>query len=101
MTLEIGNLVFEWDDNKNQTNIKKHKISFEMAVRVFLDKDRLEKVDIKHSTLEEERLNIIGRVSNLLVLFVVTTDRDGKIRIISARKAEHEEEVEYYENINS
>ena len=30
-------MTFEWDDNKNNINKKKHGVSFEMAVRVFLD----------------------------------------------------------------
>ena len=94
-------MTFEWDENKNTINKKKHGISFEMAVRVFLDEKRLEKLDLVHSTLEEERINIIGRVSDMLVLFVVATDRNGNTRIISARKAEKEEEEEYYENYDA
>lgn len=92
---------FEWDEEKNRINKKKHGVTFEMAVRVFLDDKRIEKLDTGHSTLEEERTNIIGRVSGLLILFVVATDRSGKTRIISARKAEPEEEAEYYENYNA
>lgn len=57
--------------------------------------------DLEHSTLEEERINIIGRVSDMLVLFVVATDRNGNTRIISARKAEEDEEKEYYENYDA
>ena len=48
-------MTFEWDDNKNKINKKKHGVSFEMAVRVFVDDNRIEKIDIEHSTLEEER----------------------------------------------
>ncbi len=88
---------FEWDEKKNKKNKQKHGISFEMAARVFLDKNRIEKMDIEHSTLDEERINIIGRVSNILILFVVCTDRKVKTRIISARRAEIDEEIEYYE----
>lgn len=94
-------MTFEWDENKNDTNKKKHGVSFEMAVRVFLDDKRIEKFDEEHSTLDEERVNIIGRVSGLLILFVVATDKSGKTRIISARKAEPEEEAEYYENYDA
>lgn len=94
-------MTFEWDEKKNAINKKKHGISFEMAVRVFLDEKRIEKLDIEHSTLEEERINIIGRVSNMLVLFVVATDRNGNTRIISARKAEEYEEAVYYENYDA
>ena len=94
-------MTFEWDEKKNDINTKKHGISFEMAVRVFLDEKRVEKLDVEHSTLEEERFNIIGRVSDMLVLFVVATDRKGNTRIISARKAEEDEEEEYYENYDA
>ena len=72
-----------------------------MAVRVFLDDKRIEKFDEEHSTLDEERVNIIGRVSGLLILFVVATDKSGTTRIISARKAEPDEEMEYYENYDA
>ncbi len=94
-------MTFEWDEEKNKINIKKHGVSFEMAVRVYADDKRIEKLDTEHSTLEEERTNIIGRVSDLLILFVVATDRNGNTRIISARKAEPDEEVEYYENYDA
>lgn len=94
-------MTFEWDEKKNAINKRKHGISFEMAVRVFLDEKRLEKLDIEHSTFEEERVNIIGRVSDILVIFVVATDRNGNKRIISARKAEKDEEAEYYENYDA
>ena len=94
-------MTFEWDEKKNDINKKKHGISFEMAVRVFLDEKRVEKLDVEHSTLEEERFNIIGRVSDMLVLFVVATDKNGNTRIISARKAEEDEEEEYYENYDA
>ena len=94
-------MTFEWDEKKNAINKKKHGISFEMAVRVFLDEKRVEKLDLEHSTLEEERINIIGRVSDMLVLFVVATDRKGNIRIRSARRAEEDEEEEYYENYDA
>ncbi|HIV98903.1 MAG TPA: BrnT family toxin [Candidatus Ornithospirochaeta avicola] len=86
---------FEWDEEKNIANIKKHDgISFHMAVRVFLDGNRIERYDCKHS-IDEDRYNVIGMVERLL--FVVYTERDADtIRIISARKATKEECNEYY-----
>lgn len=66
-----------------------------MAVRVFLDEDRIEKYDSRHS-IEKDRYNVIGMVEELL--FVVYTEREKDImRIISARKATEEECNEYYE----
>ncbi len=94
-------MTFEWDENKNKTNIKKHGISFEFASRVFLDQKRLEKIDEEHTTFDEERMNVLGSVGSFLILFVVCTDRNGRIRLISARQAEPEEEVEYYENYDA
>ncbi len=88
---------FEWDENKNKINIRKHDgISFEFAVRVFLDSKRLEKLDLEHSTEDEERYNVLGLVEN--VLFVVYTERGENIRLISARKANKEEIDEYYKD---
>ena len=88
-------MVFEWDDNKNEINKKIHDgIGFEIAVRVFLDEKRIERYDVKHSTPEEDRWNVIGLVNK--VLFVVYTERNENIRIISARKATSEETEEYY-----
>ena len=91
---------FEWDEEKNLINIKKHDgISFSMAVRVFLDENRIEKYDLDHST-EEDRYNVIGMVEKLL--FVVYTEREkDTIRIISARKATKEECDEYYKKNNA
>ena len=84
---------FEWDNDKNAYNIAHHDgISFEYAVRVFLDEKRIEKYDSLHSSLDEDRWNIIGKVEN--VLFVVYTERKETIRIISARIAT--EKNEYY-----
>lgn len=84
---------FEWDGNKNKINKKKHGVLFEMAVRVYLDEKRNEKIDTEHSTLEEERTNVIGRVSDTLILFVVATDRNGNKRIISARKLQRKKKT--------
>ncbi len=92
---------FEWDPDKNAKNKKKHGVSFETAVKVFLDEKRIERLDEEHSSWYEERSIIIGRVSRTLILFVVSTDRNGITRLISARKAEKEEEDVYYENYDA
>ena len=90
-------MLYEWDDEKNEINKKKHDgISFEFAVRVFLDDKRIEKYDSKHSTDLEDRWDVIGMVED--VLFVVYTERTDRIRIISARKATKEEIDEYNDN---
>ena len=90
-------MTYEWDNAKNERNKANHDgISFELAVRVFLDKKRIEKYDCKHSTDTEDRWNVIGMVDD--VLFVVYTERNDRTRIISARKATKEEIDEYYDD---
>ena len=85
---------FEWDEEKNRANKKKHHISFEYASLVFDDELRYEEYDDTHSD-EEDRYNVIGMIRGLY--FVVCTYRDeDTIRIISARKATGEERRKYY-----
>ena len=45
-----------WDKKKNEINIKKHGISFELATKIFLDEARIEWYDENHST-DEDRCN--------------------------------------------
>ena len=49
MRTNIGETLVEWDDNKNQINIRKHGISFETAALVFADEERIEYFDKLHS----------------------------------------------------
>ena len=91
--IELGELIVEWDDNKNALNWKKHKIYFEDAARVFLDENRIDYLDESHSD-DEERWKVIGKVRNILV--VIYTERGEKLRLISARKATQKEQEEYY-----
>ncbi len=91
----IDNLSFEWDERKNKSNIIKHGISFETAAHVFFDEYLLEIYDEDHSDYNEDCYIAIGIVEQ--VLYVVYTDREENIRIISARPAEKDEERLYYE----
>lgn len=87
---------FEWDENKNQANIKKHKIDFNAAATVFLDENLVEVFDDRHSA-DEERYVVIGKMYNTtIVLYVSYTERGEVIRIISARKATKTEKEGYY-----
>ena len=89
----------EWDEAKNEINIKKHGISFDEAKEVFNDPNALELYDKEHSTSEEDRYICLGSIGECLIIVVVFTDRNGNIRLISARKAEPQEEAVYYEYI--
>ena len=90
---------FEWDDNKNQINIKKHGISFEEASSVFYDEDSLIITDDEHSETED-RFILIGFSfkANLLVVCHCYRQNESIIRIISARKATKSERKEYLKN---
>lgn len=89
----MENLSFEWDENKNVANKAKHGIDFETAALVFSDRRRVEFVDTIHST-DEERYITIGMAYK--VLFVVYTERQDVIRMISARLATAKERRLYY-----
>lgn len=62
VTFTLGGMVFEYDEEKNQKNIKKHGISFKSAARVFFDYDRIELLDEGHSS-DEIRYDTIGDIS--------------------------------------
>lgn len=87
---------FEWDENKNRTNQKKHGISFTEAKTVFYDDEALVIDDPEHSE-EEERFIILGisNKANLLVVCHCYRASETVIRIISARKAT-KTESQYY-----
>lgn len=91
---------FVWQRSKNEENKMKHRLSFETAAKVFADPLRLEFYDKDNSEKAgEERLNTIGVIDGVSFVFVTTNDRCGKIRIISARKAEGKEKEQYNEHI--
>ncbi|MCR4775893.1 MAG: BrnT family toxin [Saccharofermentans sp.] len=91
-------MTFEWDENKNQTNLKKHGIDFETASWVFNDAFRIEYYDNDHST-DEDRYIVIGEINyKTLVLYVSYTERSDVIRLISARKATASERRKYYDS---
>ncbi len=94
----MDELKFEWDENKNEINKKKHKISFEEAKTVFYDEEALLIDDPEHSQ-EEERFIILGlsKKANLLVVCHCYRASETVIRIISARKATKSETKQYQE----
>lgn len=89
---------FEWDENKNAINKRKHNISFEEAQTVFYDDEALVIDDPEHSG-QEERFIILGMSTraNLLVVCHCYRQSETVIRIISARKATKNEARQYSE----
>jgi hypothetical protein len=75
---------YEWDDDKNAQNLRKHGISFEEAVTIFDGPVLSLEDEGHHSEVRERSYGLIGGV---VVACVVHTQRGGNTRIISARKA--------------
>ena len=85
---------FEWDPKKARSNLTKHGVSFEEAATVFGDLYSITVTDPDHSE-DEIRFLIVGRTHEQNVLVVAFTEREPKIRIISARKATKSERKMY------
>jgi uncharacterized DUF497 family protein len=84
---------FEWDENKNRLNQKKHGIRFEDVIHIFEDGNRIEQPD-ERNAYGEKRWKTIGLVYGI-VFSVIYTFRNVAIRIISARRASRKEREEY------
>ena len=87
---------FEWDDEKARSNLRKHGVSFEDARHVFADVFSIEWLDSR-TNYGEDRTIIVGMAQGRH-LTVVYTERDDRIRIVSARKATKRECDDYYQN---
>ena len=75
---------FEWDEEKNVANRKKHGITFDEVVTIF-DGPILTMQDMSHKS--EVRELSFGLLGGIVEVCVVHTQRGDKTRIISARKA--------------
>jgi hypothetical protein len=85
---------FEWDEAKAAENYAKHGVSFETAAKVFGDPFGVERLDDREN-YGEERFILIGVVEET-VLTVVYTERNDRVRIISARRATRREQDDYF-----
>lgn len=84
---------FEWDENKNRSNQKKHGLSFEDAKEVFDDEDAIAYPrPVKDG---ENRILLVGKILGRFIIAVVFTVRKQIYRVISARQARKEEVQDY------
>lgn len=92
-TVRVGE--FEWDDAKARANGRKHGVTFEEAMTVFLDELAVPFEEGKHS----DRLVLVGESRLGRTVLVVFTERvaSGIIRFISARRATKRERRAYAE----
>ncbi len=88
---------FSWDERKNRSNRRKHRVSFETAALVFDDPGHISHLD--REVEGESRWQTIGRVKDQVLLVVHTIaesdDEEESIRLISARKATPQERRVY------
>lgn len=87
----LGDMLFEYDEEKNRKNVEKHGISFVTAARIFFDYDRIEMFDEEHSK-EEDRYNTIGDTSagNLTIIGNLNGAGDALNDILSVVYTERE-----------
>jgi uncharacterized protein len=84
---------FEFDPAKSAANLEKHGIDFTQAQQLWQDATR---VEIPARTTDEPRWLVIGRIDGKH-WSVLVTYRQGRGRIISARRS-RKEEVALYES---
>lgn len=85
---------FQWDDRKAASNLKKHGVSFREAASVFGDPLALTFDDPDHS-IGEHRLLTFGTTRTGKLDIVSHTERDGSMRIVSARLMQKREREIY------
>jgi len=86
---------FDWHVAKASANLNAHGVSFELARTVFKDPLRIEFVDDRED-YGEDRFLTIGMAEGQSLLFVAYTEREERIRIISARRATQREQDDYF-----
>jgi uncharacterized DUF497 family protein len=89
----LQSIRFQWDSDKAIQNLRKHEIDFEAACETFFDPFVfcLESEIVSN----EERERLIGLTYTYKLLYIVYTERDDLIRIISARPVTIKERMRY------
>jgi len=93
----MADLTFVRDEGRNRLNRRKHGIAFGEARTVFYDENAREYADPDHSNTED-RFILLGLSHRLRVLVVCHCCRESEsvTRTVSARKANRNEEAEYW-----
>ncbi len=89
---------YEWDDQKNQMNIRKHGIDFCDVVKLF-NGPMLVQLDLRHDYPEDRWIGIGLLFTTVVVVIYIGWENKDTIRIISARKATRYEAQEYIKRI--
>jgi uncharacterized protein len=89
-------LIFEWNEEKAEANVRKHGVSFDEAKTVFNDPFAMTIPDPEHSS-DEDRYIDLGMSARGRVLLVWYTERGANVRIIGSRKATGSQRQRYEE----
>ena len=89
---------FEWDEEKNKENIRKHQLDFADAWEIF-DAPILANLDVRQDYGEDRWIGV-GLLKNFVVV-VVYTESEEVIRIISLRKALKHERTRFEEALSN
>jgi uncharacterized DUF497 family protein len=90
---------FEWDETKNEYNIKKHGITFQAAIQCWRDPRHFDFFDEDHSTVDEERWRKFGCLPDGRVICVIYTEvAANHFRLISSFSDKTIEEIYYAGN---
>lgn len=87
---------FEWHPEKDRESQATHGVSFEEASTVFGDPFALTIADPDHSE-DEKRFLTTGYSNRQRLIIVAHTDRDDRVRVISAREVTAAERRVYEE----
>jgi len=88
-------VTFEWDEEKNRENIRKHGIDFIDAWQIF-EGPVLDSLDLR-ADYGEDRWIGFGMLDNRVVVVTFTEQVPNRIRIISLRKALRHERTKFEE----
>ena len=90
-------MTYVWDRRKGRSNLTRHGIAFEDAIKIF-DGPTLEKVDDRFD-YREIRIYASGVVNGLEVTVIYTDVSESERRIISAWRAERHERAAYWQSL--
>ncbi|HCH23778.1 MAG TPA: BrnT family toxin [Oceanospirillaceae bacterium] len=85
--------IYEWDAAKNAACVANRNLDFVTAIAAFDDPYRIIDSDNRHD-YREQRWRLLGTIKGRLHCVIYTLRKD-KVRIISARKANHREVKQY------
>ncbi len=89
---------FEWDEGNINKNWDKHRVHYLECEEIFFNEPIMTKVE-KRGVSQEERVSALGVTNEGRFLFVVSTMRRGRIRVVSARDMNKKERKIYHEKV--